>query len=138
AAPSALTPALAALVGLMALFVLAGLVNRIRDSARFEARVTRLSEHLLRHPPEESVSPARPPAPASALAAESELSTTPAIGLAAAAAASEPPAAQAEAAPEAADDLPSDEELAAARAALAAESGAPVGEAPQEGTDRDM
>ena len=37
-------------------FVIAGFFNRVRDAARLKSRIERLSEHLLRHPPVESVS----------------------------------------------------------------------------------
>tara|TARA_R110002073_G_scaffold18767_7_gene69142 strand:+ start:5032 stop:6711 length:1680 start_codon:yes stop_codon:yes gene_type:complete len=49
-------------LGITALFfVLAGLVNRIRDASRLRGRIARLSEHLLRHPPVESVTTPAPP-----------------------------------------------------------------------------
>lgn len=41
--------------GAMLFFMLAGLVNRIRDAGRFNARVERLAEHALRNPPQEGV-----------------------------------------------------------------------------------
>lgn len=44
------------------LFMLGGFVNRVRDGGRFNARVERLSEHVLRHPPEEGVRLSREPA----------------------------------------------------------------------------
>lgn len=42
--------------GLAALiFVIGGLVNRIRDAARLERRIALLADHLERHPPEETI-----------------------------------------------------------------------------------
>ena len=41
--------------GAMLFFMIAGLVNRIRDAGRFNARVERLAEHALRNPPQEGV-----------------------------------------------------------------------------------
>jgi hypothetical protein len=41
--------------GAMLVFMAGGLVNRIRDGGRFNARVDRLAEHVMRHPPEEGV-----------------------------------------------------------------------------------
>lgn len=50
------------ILGIAALFfLLAGLINRIRDAARLRGRIARLSEHLLRHPPVESVTTPPPP-----------------------------------------------------------------------------
>lgn len=43
------------LAGGLLTFMLGGLVNRIRDSGRFNARVERLAEHVLRNPPTEEV-----------------------------------------------------------------------------------
>lgn len=52
-------------------FVIAGFFNRVRDAARLKARIERLSEHLLRHPPVESVSvPVTTPTEETAPAAE--------------------------------------------------------------------
>ena len=59
----ALVPALLALLGSAIFFMLGGLINRWRDSVRLEARVARLADHVLRHPPQEMVS-RREPAPA--------------------------------------------------------------------------
>ena len=46
---------LALIGGAVLLFLAGGLFNRIRDAGRFNARVERLSEHVLRNPPQESV-----------------------------------------------------------------------------------
>ncbi len=48
-------PTLMVLGGTALLFVIGGLVNRIRDGGRFNARVDRLAEHVLRNPPQEGV-----------------------------------------------------------------------------------
>ena len=56
-------------------FVIAGFFNRVRDAARLKARIERLSEHLLRHPPVESVSvPVTTPTEETAPAAEAAAS----------------------------------------------------------------
>lgn len=52
---AAAIPALLALAGSVALFIVAGLINRWRDAARLEARIARLADHVLRHPPQEMV-----------------------------------------------------------------------------------
>ncbi|MCC5982140.1 MAG: hypothetical protein JJU26_10530 [Oceanicaulis sp.] len=52
---AAMLPALAALGGSAAFFLVGGFINRWRDSVRLEARVARLADHVLRHPPEEMV-----------------------------------------------------------------------------------
>ncbi|WP_417476729.1 hypothetical protein [Maricaulis sp.] len=41
--------------GAVLLFIVGGFINRIRDGGRFNARVERLAEYVLRHPPEEGV-----------------------------------------------------------------------------------
>lgn len=46
---------LALVGGAVLLFLIGGLFNRIRDAGRFNARVERLAEHVLRNPPQESV-----------------------------------------------------------------------------------
>jgi len=46
---------LALIGGAALLFLAGGLINRIRDAGRFNARVERLSEHVLRNPPQEGV-----------------------------------------------------------------------------------
>lgn len=58
-------PTLMVLGGTALLFVIGGLVNRIRDGGRFNARVDRLAEHVLRNPPQEGVAaqPANDTAP---------------------------------------------------------------------------
>lgn len=52
---AAMMPALLALAGSTLFFMLGGFINRWRDSVRLEARVARLADHVLRHPPEEMV-----------------------------------------------------------------------------------
>lgn len=59
---------LAMIGGAVVLFIIGGFINRIRDAGRFNARVERLAEYVLRHPPEEGVrtfeaAPAEPVAP---------------------------------------------------------------------------
>lgn len=90
--------ALMAVGGLVLLFCLAGFINRVRDASRFRGRVARLSEHMLRNPPQESVvspPPARNPEPAMAAAA---------LSAGAAAAAEARPAEDTEPVPDAAND----------------------------------
>ncbi|WP_417484592.1 hypothetical protein [Maricaulis salignorans] len=41
--------------GAVLLFIIGGFINRVRDAGRFNARVERLAEYVLRHPPEEGV-----------------------------------------------------------------------------------
>ncbi|WP_417490381.1 hypothetical protein [Maricaulis sp.] len=41
--------------GSVLLFVIGGFINRVRDGGRFNARVERLAEYVLSHPPEEGV-----------------------------------------------------------------------------------
>ncbi|WP_417483078.1 hypothetical protein [Maricaulis sp.] len=41
--------------GSVLLFIIGGFINRVRDGGRFNARVERLAEYVLRHPPEEGV-----------------------------------------------------------------------------------
>ncbi len=58
AAGSILGTALATLTvvgGSLLLFMVGGLINRVRDGGRFNARVARLAEHALRNPPQEGV-----------------------------------------------------------------------------------
>ncbi|MEE2565197.1 hypothetical protein [Hyphobacterium marinum] len=136
-----------AILGIAALvFVLAGFVNRIRDAARLRGRIARLSEHLLRHPPVESVTTPPPPRTEPVMASPAAASVpdaATAAGMAAVAAAvadtenpvdpadatetAEPadaddadaaPAPRADADADTDDDLPSDAELEAARASL--------------------
>jgi len=52
---TAAIPALLALAGSIGFFFLAGVINRWRDAARLEARIARLADHVLRHPPQEMV-----------------------------------------------------------------------------------
>ncbi|WP_440958211.1 hypothetical protein ACFELO_13085 [Oceanicaulis sp. LC35] len=48
--------------GLAALiFVIGGVINRIRDSARLERRIALLADHLERHPPEETIARSEEP-----------------------------------------------------------------------------
>jgi hypothetical protein len=57
---------LAMIGGAVLLFIIGGFINRVRDGGRFNARVERLAEYVLRHPPEEGVrtsAPARTEAP---------------------------------------------------------------------------
>ena len=46
---------LIAIGSLAGFFCIAGFINRVRDASRFRSRVSRLSEHMLRNPPQESV-----------------------------------------------------------------------------------
>jgi hypothetical protein len=48
-------PTLAVIGGSLLFFMLGGLINRVRDGGRFNARVARLAEHALRNPPQEGV-----------------------------------------------------------------------------------
>ncbi|GGG89089.1 hypothetical protein GCM10007420_00090 [Glycocaulis albus] len=59
---TAAIPALLALAGSAALFIVAGIINRWRDAARLEARIARLADHVLRHPPQEMVTRREMPA----------------------------------------------------------------------------
>ena len=48
--------------GLSALvFVIGGVINRVRDAARLERRIALLADHLERHPPEETIARAEDP-----------------------------------------------------------------------------
>lgn len=51
----AAAPAAGALTGVAGIFLIGGLINRNRDVWRLEKRISRLADHLLRHPPEEMV-----------------------------------------------------------------------------------
>ncbi|MGY6531431.1 hypothetical protein [Glycocaulis sp.] len=73
---AAMLPALAALGGSAAFFLVGGFINRWRDSVRLEARVARLADHVLRHPPEEMVT-RREEAPALSDEAGPAADTTP-------------------------------------------------------------
>ena len=57
------------LAGGLALYLAGGLVNRIRDSGRLNARVERLAEHVMRHPPQEEVRSADMPSTAAVASA---------------------------------------------------------------------
>lgn len=54
-ASGAVTPALAGLGGATVLFLIAGLINRVRDAARLERRIAILADHILRNPAQELV-----------------------------------------------------------------------------------
>lgn len=54
-AAGAVTPMLAGLGGAAGLFLVAGLINRVRDAARLERRIAILADHILRNPAEEMV-----------------------------------------------------------------------------------
>jgi len=98
---SPLTPAMLALAGVALIFCIGGFINRTRDAGRLEGRISRLSENILRHPPAETVA-----APA-VMAAGAALATAATI------VAAEETVETIESAE--VDDLPSDEELTAAR-----------------------
>ncbi|WP_323760585.1 hypothetical protein [Maricaulis sp.] len=68
-------PTLAVIGGSLAFFVLGGLVNRIRDGGRFNARVARLAEHALRNPPQEGVRSGDTGSAAPAVAASAAIAT---------------------------------------------------------------
>lgn len=51
---------LAMIGGAVLLFVIGGFINRVRDGGRFNARIERLAEYVLRHPPEEGVRTSEP------------------------------------------------------------------------------
>ena len=89
---SPLTPAMLTLAGVALIFCLGGFINRTRDAGRFESRISRLSENILRHPPAETVA-----APAATMVAAGAVLEE----------VSDEDVAE--------DDLPSDDELAAAR-----------------------
>ncbi|MEO1040233.1 MAG: hypothetical protein AAFX09_11865 [Pseudomonadota bacterium] len=59
---AAALPALTLLGVVLGIFVIGGALNRWRDAARFESRIARLCDHLLRQRPEEAVGEARPSA----------------------------------------------------------------------------
>jgi len=48
-------PTLITIAAALLIFMGGGLINRIRDNGRFNSRVERLAEHVLRHPPQEEV-----------------------------------------------------------------------------------
>lgn len=52
---SSAEPTLFIVAGTLLLFMIGGFINRIRDGGRFNARVGRLAEHVLRNPPQEGV-----------------------------------------------------------------------------------
>lgn len=54
-AAGAVTPALAGLGLAAGVFLIGGVINRIRDAARLERRIAVLADHIVRHPPEEMV-----------------------------------------------------------------------------------
>lgn len=100
-AEAPLVPSMLALAGVALLFCVGGFINRTRDAGRLEGRIARLSENILRHPPAETVA-----VPAAAGAALASVAAT----------ADEAAPTEADDAMADSDDLPSDEELAAARA----------------------
>ncbi|WP_394693106.1 hypothetical protein [Hyphobacterium sp.] len=110
---SPLMPAILALAGVALLFCVGGFINRTRDAGRLEGRIARLSENILRHPPAETV--AAPAAAGAALAATAVADAEAEPDAEADADAAIASADAAEDATDSSDDLPSDEELAAAR-----------------------
>lgn len=77
---------LAMIGGAVLLFVIGGFINRVRDGGRFNARVERLAEYVLRHPPEEGVRTSEPtragsttPAPLAAAAAATAIAAASAV-----------------------------------------------------------
>ncbi|BDW98361.1 hypothetical protein MACH15_01140 [Maricaulis maris] len=75
-------PTLSIIGGGIAFFMLGGLVNRIRDGGRFNARVARLAEHALRNPPQEGVRSSDGPdgsAVAAGIAASAAIATATAV-----------------------------------------------------------
>ena len=75
-------PTLSIIGGGIAFFMLGGLVNRIRDGGRFNARVARLAEHALRNPPQEGVRASDGPdgsAIAAGIAASAAIATATAV-----------------------------------------------------------
>ncbi|MBI1235420.1 MAG: hypothetical protein GC188_01905 [Alphaproteobacteria bacterium] len=110
-ADAPLIPSMLALGGVALLFCIGGFINRTRDAGRLEGRIARLSENILRHPPAETV--AVPAAAGAALAS-------------AAATAHEDAPVEADDVAADSDDLPSDEELAAARSDAGDDDPAPA------------
>lgn len=112
--------------GALALFTLGGLVNRIRDGGRFNARVERLADHVLRNPPQEGVRSSEAPALAEGAAAAA-IATATAVA----------EAAPAEAAP--AEEAPAEEAAAAESVDAVAEVETPenAGEVSAEDTETD-
>jgi len=106
-----LTASMLALAGVALLFSVGGFINRTRDAGRLEGRIARLSENILRHPPSETVA-----APATAGAALATHAVT----------TDHPAPTETYAAPADAGDLPSDEELEAARADAGEDDPAPA------------
>lgn len=104
-------PALSGLAIAAFVFLLGGVINRVRDSARLEARIAVLADHLLRQGPQDAVAPAEAEADAPAEVRD-DAEPVEALGPAAAAAAAslrEPG--------DAANDFPPDAEDASADAA---------------------
>lgn len=105
-------PTLMVLGGTALLFVIGGLVNRIRDGGRFNARVDRLAEHVLRNPPQEGV--AAQPAADAAPRGDALPAAAAAAAIASAAAAADQAEDTVEAAPAAAEaDTASEESVTA-------------------------
>lgn len=108
-------PTLMVLGGTALLFVVGGLVNRIRDGGRFNARVDRLAEHVLRNPPQEGV--AAQPAADAAPRGDALPAAAAAAAIASAAAAADQADDTSETAPEAIEaEAASDESETAATA----------------------
>lgn len=129
-ARDAVIPALIALGATTLLFLAGGAINRARDVWRLEQRISRLADHLLRHPPEEMVVPAGAAAHRSGEAMEDEAVT-----------ASEEPAGAnedtaAETPSEAEVPAPAGRSATAAAAAAAAQTARSTGALPEQGEYR--
>ena len=57
-------------------FLVGGFVNRLRDASRFNARVERLAEHVLRNPPQEAVMASAAPEPEAVIAPTAAAAST--------------------------------------------------------------
>tara|TARA_R110000868_G_scaffold6550_7_gene37063 strand:+ start:19207 stop:21000 length:1794 start_codon:yes stop_codon:yes gene_type:complete len=75
------------ILGSVSLFIVGGLINRIRDAGRFNARVERLAEFVINHAPEESVRTADLPHPVAEQPASAPAEAMPAAAAAVAIAA---------------------------------------------------
>ena len=111
-------PALSGLGMAAAVFLLGGLINRIRDGARLEARIAVLCDHLLRQGPQDAVVPALTDEPVEQVEPEADVEDAiPAVAATAAAASlreSDAGDVDAQAVPVEADDLEAVVEEAAA------------------------
>ena len=127
--------------GALGLFMIGGFINRMRDGGRFNARVDRLAEHVMRNPPQESVGSRDTPA-------NHEIANDPdnqrdelapaaaaAVAIATAAAIAEGDDTETEETDEIEDDLPDADDLAAAVALNEAEA---AGEIPGESSNEDL